>query len=123
MHSLHNFDYIRLAGARETAPEKADKIMARKFTKDPALTARVTGTIKLQAIGETSAIPAGDLKPGDVTIWNFGGQNTVVRIDRETAKTVWITFSYYCNVNKEVVVSSKPRRLKKDRLVGFKTWH
>ena len=50
-----------------------------------------TASIQLQHIGRVPAIPAGNLKEGMRLMWNFGSMSDVVSIDRETAKTIWIT--------------------------------
>lgn len=71
-------------------------------------------TIKLQSIGTVNAIEAQDLKIGDVTIWNFGGLETIISVVSETA--CFITFKIRC----EETGNLHERRLKKTRLVGFK---
>lgn len=38
-------------------------------------------TIWLQGVGEVPAIPAGELKVGDVTRWNFGQTETILSIE------------------------------------------
>ena len=48
-------------------------------------------TIRLQAIGHVNAIPAGDLKVGMTTVWNWGHTEKVIEKVKETAKTVWFT--------------------------------
>lgn len=63
-------------------------------------------TIKLQQIGSVNAKPAGELKVGDVTIWNFGSKAVVDSIVKETKKTVTLRVGGY------------ERRFNKDRLVG-----
>lgn len=50
------------------------------------------GSIHLQGIGSFRAIPAGDLKVGDVTIWNFGGLQTVAEIKPAGVKSVAIVW-------------------------------
>ena len=50
-----------------------------------------TASIQLQHIGRVAAIPAGNLKVGMRLMWNFGSMSDVVSIDRETAKSIWIT--------------------------------
>jgi hypothetical protein len=55
------------------------------------------GSIHLQGMGRCPAIPAGDLKVGDIIVYNYGG-TTIVRSKRKvTTKTV------------EVVVESQER--------------
>lgn len=41
---------------------------------------KATNAIQLQSVGWVSAIPAGELVPGDVTIWNFGHKSKVLEI-------------------------------------------
>jgi len=50
-----------------------------------------TASIQLQHIGRVEATPAGNLKQGMRLMWNFGEMSDVVSIDRETAKSIWIT--------------------------------
>ena len=47
-----------------------------------------SATRHLQGIGAVHAIPADDLRPGDVTIWNYGYTATVDAIVRRTAAQV-----------------------------------
>jgi hypothetical protein len=54
-------------------------------------TATMTASIQLQHIGRVQATPAGNLKEGMRLMWNFGEMSDVVSIDRETAKSIWIT--------------------------------
>ena len=51
----------------------------------------MTQSIQLQHIGKVEAIQAGDLKAGMQMMWNFGHTSTVVAIEKETAKSIWIT--------------------------------
>ncbi|GGF86567.1 hypothetical protein [Paenibacillus aceti] len=47
------------------------------------------GTINLQGVGSVSAISAGELKVGDVCVWNFGYKSEVVDvIVSKTGKTI-----------------------------------
>lgn len=46
--------------------------------------------IQLQSIGKVKAKQAGELKTGDKMIWNFGEKSTVLSIEKETAKSIWI---------------------------------
>ena len=45
-------------------------------------------TIHLQGIGEKPAIPAKELKIGDVTIWNYGFTETIIGILKQTTKSI-----------------------------------
>lgn len=44
--------------------------------------------IHLQGIGEKSAVPASELKPGDIILWNYGYKSRVLEIVKETKKSV-----------------------------------
>lgn len=46
--------------------------------------------IHLQSVGKVPAIQAGDIKPGDVLMWNFGSKYSVDSILKETEKTILI---------------------------------
>lgn len=70
-------------------------------------------TIQLQSIGHQPAIEAGNLKVGDITVWNFGGKELIISKDRETAAFVFFTIK--CERNGELY----ERKLKKTRLVGI----
>lgn len=50
------------------------------------------GTMKLQGVsGWIKAKPAGELKPGDVTLWNYGYTETVLAVaPSKTGKTVTV---------------------------------
>lgn len=47
-------------------------------------------SIQLQSIGKVPAIPAGELKTGDVLMWNFGYKYSVDSIIKSTEKTITI---------------------------------
>ncbi|MNN72239.1 hypothetical protein D3C81_1882550 [compost metagenome] len=47
------------------------------------------GMVQLQGIGRVSAIPARDLKVGDITVWNFGYTSEVIEVVlSKTGKTI-----------------------------------
>ena len=71
-------------------------------------------TIHLQGIGPVQAIPAADIKPGDVLMWNYGYKSTVVAILSETAKSIVIQTKSDAGIFQ--------RRLMKSRLVALH-WH
>lgn len=71
-------------------------------------------TIQLQQIGLQKGIEAGELKIGDVTLWNFGFTATVLEIVKETAKTVVLKCVSDDNGNVH------ERRFNKTRIVGIK---
>jgi hypothetical protein len=70
-------------------------------------------TRHLQGIGSVHAKPAGNLRPGDVTVWNYGYTATVEGIVRETVAQIIVrlidntTGDFY------------DRRMGKTRLVGI----
>ena len=45
-------------------------------------------TTRLQGIGIVDAKPAAELKPGDITIWNFGYQHEVLAVEELSPKFV-----------------------------------
>lgn len=67
-------------------------------------------TVQLQGIGSVSAKQAGELSIGEVTVWNFGGMETVKKVEKETS--AFITFIM------DTGHGEFTRRLKKSRLVG-----
>ena len=46
--------------------------------------------IRLKSIGLVLGTPAGEIKNGDVLLWNFGLKTRVIEILRETEKTITI---------------------------------
>ena len=52
----------------------------------------MTSTVQIQSVGRVAGKPAGELKPGDMTIWNFGYKCAVARIVRETKAQVIVEF-------------------------------
>ena len=71
-------------------------------------------SIQLQSVGLVPATPAGELKPGDVTVWNFGFTETILSVVKETAKSVVLEI----RSDKEGTVHT--RRFLKTRLVATK---
>lgn len=65
--------------------------------------------MRLQGIGVVQGTPAGELKPGDVIMWNFGYKSVVVELLKETAKTV--------TIRSEVDGTYYERKMGKTRLV------
>lgn len=52
-------------------------------------------TIHLQAIGQKNAIPAKELKVGNVMIWNFGGREKITKITpSKTGKSLTVDIKY-----------------------------
>ena len=52
----------------------------------------MTQSIHLQGIGQFTAKPAGDLKEGDTTVWNYGGTAKVVSV-RPQGKSVFVVLN------------------------------
>ena len=74
-------------------------------------------SIKLQGIGERPAVRAKDLKVGDVTIWNFGGCETVKSVTpSKTGKTVVVGIEYK---DRYGAATESERKFRADRLVGI----
>lgn len=68
-------------------------------------------TIHLQSYGLCPAKPAGELKAGDVTVWNFGITETLTEVTDVSAQFVAVKLT---DRNGRVF----SRRMKKSRLVG-----
>lgn len=76
----------------------------------------MTDTVKLQGIGAFRAIPAGQLKPGDITLWNRGYRRTVHSI-RAKGASVWIVWQ---DTNKDGTTHIYPEhRYRASRLIGY----
>lgn len=72
--------------------------------------------VKLQGIyTPQKAIPAGDLKPGMVTVWNFGFTETIKKV--ETTKS---GKSVKCVIISDETGTEHTRTMRVDRLVGVK---
>lgn len=74
-------------------------------------------TIHLQEIGKKNAIPAKELKVGDVMIWNFGGREKITKITpSKTGKSLTVDIKYNSMLfGKEV---ENKRRLNANTLVA-----
>lgn len=73
--------------------------------------------IQLQSIGRKNAIPAKELKVGDVLIWNFGGREKVVSITpSKTGKSLTVGIKYKSFLDKKEKLSK--RRLNSNTLVA-----
>lgn len=49
-----------------------------------------TNAMRLQSIGNVLGTPAGEIKKGDILMWNFGSKSEVLEILNETSKTISI---------------------------------
>jgi hypothetical protein len=70
-----------------------------------------TATVQIQSFGRCSGKPAGELQPGDRTIWNFGYTAHFVRFVKETKAQVVAEFI-------DPNGSLWQKRMGKDRLVA-----
>lgn len=70
--------------------------------------------IRLQGIGKRQAKKAGEIKVGDVLVWNYGETSTVLEIVKTTPKT--IVYRGICNSSNY----EYERRLLSTRLVAYK---
>lgn len=74
----------------------------------------MTNTVKLQGIyGEQKAIKAADLKPGMVTVWNFG-YTEVIKSIQKTKSGKSVKCVIICESGKELT-----RTMRNDRLVAI----
>ena len=46
------------------------------------------GTVQIQSVGRCKGKPAGQLQPGDITIWNFGHTCAFIGFVKETKSQV-----------------------------------
>jgi len=73
------------------------------------------GSIHLQGIGRYPAIPAGDLKVGDVIVYNYGG-TSIVRVKKQVSpKTISVAVESQGRSDKGQVYI---RQYRVDRLVA-----
>ena len=72
-------------------------------------------TVKLQGIYERrNAIPAAELKPGMVTVWNFGYTETVKSVEPTKSQK-----SVRCALISEASGKEYTRTMRNDRLVAI----
>lgn len=73
-------------------------------------------TVKLQGIySKQKAIPAGELKPGMVTVWNFGFTETIKKVEpTKSGKSV------KCIIVSDETGNEHTRTMRVDRLVAVK---
>lgn len=69
-------------------------------------------TIHLQGIGKVAAQSAESFKIGDITVWNYGEQDLIVGIAKETPKTIVWRIRTKNGIE-------YTRRVFKERLVGI----
>ena len=75
-----------------------------------------SNAIQLQEVGLCRALPAEELRPGDVTVWNFGSRATVKRVAPK-GKTM---LAFVLTTER----GDSPRNMTRTRLVGVtrETW-
>jgi hypothetical protein len=78
---------------------------------DAATHKPATATKHLQGIGKVHAKAAGQIKAGDVLIWNYGYTSVVNGVEKTSPQ--YITATLVCEDGAE-----STRRMKIDRLVG-----
>lgn len=71
---------------------------------------QMTNTIRLQSIGEVDAVPASEIKAGDVRMYNFGSTGIVIKVIEKSSKTLQlITFEngkyFMFDIRKTTLVS------------------
>lgn len=52
----------------------------------------MAATIQLQAVGHVRAVEAATLKPGDLTVWNYGAVEVVTSIEPKGAQSIKVGF-------------------------------
>jgi hypothetical protein len=72
--------------------------------------------MRLQSIGLVLGTPAGEIKPGDCLMWNFGYTSEVNSIIKETPKTLTISI-YETSLMDNKTKKLYERKLNKNRLV------
>jgi len=70
-------------------------------------------TVQIQSVGLVAGKPAADFKAGEKMLWNFGMTSTVIRTERETAKTIWI------EMQSDKTGTTFVRQFKKTRVVAI----
>lgn len=74
-------------------------------------------TIQLQGIGYVPAIKVKDLKPGMITVWNYGYTDEVLSVEpSKSGKTFTVKFK----PKKSDLTTSDGRTFRANRLVGIK---
>ena len=77
------------------------------------------GTIQLQGLGQVNAKQAQDFSIGETMMWNFGYTSEILEIVKETKTQIIFKLNSICSMGKNTGFIGE-RRLKKQRLVGFK---
>lgn len=77
-----------------------------------------TPTVHLQSIGLVPAKPAGELVPGDRTLWNFGYVETVIEVKEASTQFIRVKVESAPTRTNPMRFQSE-RRMKKSRLVGL----
>jgi hypothetical protein len=85
---------------------------------------RMTQTIQLQSVGKVPAVPASELKAGDVRMYNFSGTGLVLKVIELTPKTLrLIMFEsgkyYVSDIRKDTLVCI----IKREQDIKFENEH
>ena len=73
-------------------------------------------TIRLQGLGLFTASEAREVEVDDILIWNYGEEEKIVSIDKETEKSIWVTCEYVFMSETKTAT----RRMLKTRAVKIK---
>lgn len=71
----------------------------------------LSSTIQLQSYGRAPAVPASDLRVGNILLWNFGSTSELVRIEPLS--------QHYINIVERTERGEFTRKVKKSRLVAL----
>lgn len=88
------------------------KIQTNRLTSDFT----VPGATWLQGMGWVYGIPAGDLRVGDLMVWNTGGVSVVSGIVKTTAKQITVMNEWLTSMYGER--NETERKMGKDRIVA-----
>ena len=86
---------------------------------DAMNSAPVSETIHLQYVGIHAACRATELTPGSVTVWNFGGMELVLGVERLSPKFLRVAMVAFDPLTGAKGDKVYYRRMKLDRLVGI----
>jgi hypothetical protein len=65
----------------EVIKDKSKYTLVNSLTKN---------SMRLQGIGIVKAQPASQIKEGDKLMWNFGAIENVIKVTKQTDKSIWI---------------------------------
>jgi hypothetical protein len=81
---------VFLAGLGDRA-SREDKRTSRQALPNSQKLRKSNMTARLQGIGNVNSKAAGDFKAGETMLWNYGLEELVVAVEKETAKTITFT--------------------------------